>query len=667
MTDNCLNLFCLFDGEATSNAFSVEIDPTKTVDGLKKLIRAEKSPEFDDVAADKLILWRVSIQDDDNDDDDLPILLDSVPEKKKLKPTTKLSKIFGTKLPEDTIHIVVQRSSLPPIDALYPEVAALRQQLSQLEKFHADVQDSNFSFGIVVKPEKKISFSWIGVVETATLGKLKGRIFEYYPQYAHDDYLEVFFYNGQPKPACIRSDEDLRDIINFAKATSKARLTISLETPSKNFSAWTFRDVCDEYDLSKSSDPGVEELPPFTDIQSTPLDSDLQKETLDLLIREIESKKGVLPLFSANEATKSMVVGSFLVAATTLFKDDLYLVSQRNLSGRRGNGPVDFSVHSRKTYAYTLGVTEVKRDDFKQGVAQNIVQLESALTEKKRKREAYDVDGEEESPRKQRAYGIVTDSETWLFLECTLHEDETVTYRMSKLKEKLNYEDRWQEDAKSASLAILTGSLILLLTQKAEAHSYVDCVDWRFNDPKNRSWSDKNGACFGYTRRFPLKAKPFAKLDSDKESGEEPGADETMGKPISAAYNGKDERGRKTGIQTVSKPGGELCIRWPAKNHAVPNEKNQPVTIALSEVNPKKDPTQLQFLDNIIAKLNYKNCTDKGKDEDIWPCGGCFKLPTNLQPGNFVMQWRWKLNSNEWYTSCADIDVKALNPTVGNP
>ncbi|KAF9536956.1 hypothetical protein EC957_009147, partial [Mortierella hygrophila] len=206
-----------------------------------------------------------------------------------------------------------------------------------------------------------------------------------------------------------------------------------------------------------------------------------------------------------------------------------------------------------------------------------------------------------------------------------------------------------------ATLAIFAALLILLLTQKAEAHSYVDCIDWRFKNSKNPSWSDKNGACFGYARRFPVKAKPFAKLDSDSpnrhyqqshknpdpnhslacsngKEGAEPGADETMGNPISAAYNGKDKRGRKTGIQTSSVPGGELCIRWPAKNHAVPNEKNQPVTIALSKVNPKKDPTQLQFLNNIIANLNYKNCTDKGENTDIWPCGGCFKLPTDLKP-----------------------------------
>lgn len=86
-----------------------------------------------------------------------------------------------------------------------------------------------------------------------------------------------------------------------------------------------------------------------------------------------------------NEATRSIVASSFLVAATRLFHEDLYLEAQRELSGRRGRGPVDYSVRSVKDPTFTLGVTEVKKDDFNQGLAQNIVQLESALTAKKRK------------------------------------------------------------------------------------------------------------------------------------------------------------------------------------------------------------------------------------------------------------------------------------------
>ena len=61
MADNFLNLFCLVDGEGTSNAFIVRIESTKIIGDLKELIKTEKAPRFDDVAADELTLWRISM------------------------------------------------------------------------------------------------------------------------------------------------------------------------------------------------------------------------------------------------------------------------------------------------------------------------------------------------------------------------------------------------------------------------------------------------------------------------------------------------------------------------------------------------------------------------------------------------------------------------------
>ncbi|KAF9584675.1 hypothetical protein BGW38_005615 [Lunasporangiospora selenospora] len=61
MPRTSLTLLCLVDGEATSNAFPVEIKSTKTTEDLKELIKAEKTPVFDNIAADKLPLWHVSI------------------------------------------------------------------------------------------------------------------------------------------------------------------------------------------------------------------------------------------------------------------------------------------------------------------------------------------------------------------------------------------------------------------------------------------------------------------------------------------------------------------------------------------------------------------------------------------------------------------------------
>ncbi|KAF8925514.1 hypothetical protein BGZ47_003224, partial [Haplosporangium gracile] len=110
MTDNRLSLFCLVNGEATSNAFSIKIPSNDTVDDLKKLIKAEKSNAFSDIDADQLTLWRVSIPDDD-DDDEISIVLDNVnnKDKKKLRATRGLLEIFPDKPPKNTIHVIVQR------------------------------------------------------------------------------------------------------------------------------------------------------------------------------------------------------------------------------------------------------------------------------------------------------------------------------------------------------------------------------------------------------------------------------------------------------------------------------------------------------------------------------------------------------------------------------
>ncbi|KAG0013381.1 hypothetical protein BGZ82_002148 [Podila clonocystis] len=118
ITDNLMRVFCLVDGELTSHAFSVANDPNKTVDRLKKLIKTKKSNEFSDIDADTLTLWHVSIPI--TEDDEIPILLNLVAShKKKLGPATRLSNIFPKELPEEMVHIIVQR---PPQQKDWNEV-----------------------------------------------------------------------------------------------------------------------------------------------------------------------------------------------------------------------------------------------------------------------------------------------------------------------------------------------------------------------------------------------------------------------------------------------------------------------------------------------------------------------------------------------------------------
>ncbi|KAI8594762.1 hypothetical protein EDD21DRAFT_392969 [Dissophora ornata] len=199
MTDHRITLFCVVDGETTP--FSVDIDSSKTVDHLKEAIKAKKTNDFSDVDADKLTLWCVAIPVV-SVDKRRPIVLDEFDSAAELDPTDDLSDVFGKVPPKKTIHVIVQRFSSGNI---HPEVALLRKQLSDLQQIQSNMLDSAISLGIIVKPEKKVVLTWSTSVNEATLD-LKKQLFELYPQYAHDDYLEVFLYNGQPKPERISDD-----------------------------------------------------------------------------------------------------------------------------------------------------------------------------------------------------------------------------------------------------------------------------------------------------------------------------------------------------------------------------------------------------------------------------------------------------------------------------
>ncbi|KAG0338142.1 hypothetical protein BG000_004499 [Podila horticola] len=64
----------------------------------QSLTKTKKSPEFDDIHAEKLTLRRVSIPDaavDTDDDYDLPVFLDNIPGKDKKLKATSIPARFG--------------------------------------------------------------------------------------------------------------------------------------------------------------------------------------------------------------------------------------------------------------------------------------------------------------------------------------------------------------------------------------------------------------------------------------------------------------------------------------------------------------------------------------------------------------------------------------------
>ncbi|RIA91880.1 hypothetical protein C1645_821430 [Glomus cerebriforme] len=126
-----ITLFCLIKGNTTANAFEVDIEKDKSISHLKKVIKAEKAPEFDNFPADKLRLWKVEIRDDHDD------LLSNLTlnDGDELLATKKISKYFSDSPPEEHIYVIVKLpllsleealSCIPPLITYFTDCVTLK-------------------------------------------------------------------------------------------------------------------------------------------------------------------------------------------------------------------------------------------------------------------------------------------------------------------------------------------------------------------------------------------------------------------------------------------------------------------------------------------------------------------------------------------------------------
>ncbi|KAK9667618.1 hypothetical protein K7432_017596, partial [Basidiobolus ranarum] len=54
----------------------------------------------------------------------------------------------------------------------------------------------------------------------------------------------------------------------------------------------------------------------------------------------------------------------------------------------------------------------------------------------------------------------------------------------------------------NAKFFLASVAAVMVMPSLNDAHSWVDCMDWRFNSGK-QSFDDNAGSCAGYARRFP--------------------------------------------------------------------------------------------------------------------------------------------------------------------
>ncbi|KAG0330809.1 hypothetical protein BG004_001975 [Podila humilis] len=150
MTDNNLTLLCLVDGVPASRMFEIEVSKTqhtRTAAHLKHLIKAKQALSFDDITADQLTLWHVSIPVVVPASSSNPIRLSEIPVKTELKLTDDISDVLKETppSPKKKINIIIQRPTpaTPVIKRNVPdarvgsELAFILQAASRQHFWHA--------------------------------------------------------------------------------------------------------------------------------------------------------------------------------------------------------------------------------------------------------------------------------------------------------------------------------------------------------------------------------------------------------------------------------------------------------------------------------------------------------------------------------------------------
>ncbi|KAG0213676.1 hypothetical protein BGX28_003830 [Mortierella sp. GBA30] len=414
--------FCLVNGESSSNAFSIKASSTDNVDDLKCLIKSKKAIQFGDVDAEQLILWSVSIPMTE-DEEDSTVSLDALMEKKKLHPASDLSDVPANTPPAKTISIVVQR---PP-------------KVSSLIRLR------------VVLLAYRNEFVWTTDADLTTLSDLQTIISRMIskPLDASEmitvQHSRTFTESEQPREP-VTSDGHLRRIIWCNIRAGSHDLVVDLETPSKTFSSYTIADVSHLYALSTSLCPDMTKLPVFDSIGSAALESSEHRQTLQRLYGELEIRKRQRypQSGSINGIYSPGFIYSFAAQAASLFNDKLWLQERMEICGIRGHGPVDIVVASKVDQTHILGITQVKDQQFCNGVAQSMVQLESIA---RGRTQRFD-DTEGSIP--VVSYGIVTDAEEWHFVKCKLDSaDSMPVFHTSKVPVRVNYDaDGWRSDVR---------------------------------------------------------------------------------------------------------------------------------------------------------------------------------------------------------------------------
>jgi len=191
---------------------------------------------------------------------------------------------------------------------------------------------------------------------------------------------------------------------------------------------------------------------------------------------------------------------------------------------------------------------------------------------------------------------------------------------------------------------------LYLLVSVANAHSWVQCADYKVADAKNWDVSQ----CKGYARNYGT-AFQWANYVFGADVGYNyiPTENKPCRDPLAADSYSTTYPAASYAI------GQKVCLAWPAKNHVAASCTNQyipdhGVKVYRSERNSTTDPTMSGFRKNLVADLGaasgengkgFQNCPLFCENPDKAFCEGCFTVP-KIDPGKYTFIWVWAFNSD---------------------
>ncbi|GJJ71027.1 hypothetical protein EMPS_03377 [Entomortierella parvispora] len=352
----------------------------------------------------------------------------------KQKKPQDLATVESTKQAQPDLQSILRKE----IEALSLKhersMAALKKEVEELRRLCNLVE-----FNIVVVPRSKDEgFTWPTLIEKTTVEELENAIYNQYPERSNRDgtaMLLVMHSNNSVQPPrlsknqdkepkgseLLKNDTQLRHILYQFQKTGKKTLTLSLETPDRPFTSFTFKHVVNLFQITDEKDPIISDISCLVDFAAKVYDRGLQVEAKRRMLDELDSRIQFMGTTDMGENVRDFVC-PFLAQAGLVFKGELRLKSQKLITGRYGQGTMDFAIEPspkgssndsqmEAQTCHVFGVvTLVRNGDFSKAMAQHLLQLEATLRWRSISL----------STNAKTSYGIVTDAVDWYFIECSI-------------------------------------------------------------------------------------------------------------------------------------------------------------------------------------------------------------------------------------------------------